>query len=406
MLRTATQSAQDTLDEILAERIMVLDGSMGALIYSREPTEEDYRGVAFARHPSSLKNCTEVLNLTQPKLIEEIHRAYLDAGADIIETNTFNGNALSLEEFGLEHHVADLNRAAVEIARRAADEFTRRDPGKPRFVAASIGPTKKQLSMGIHVDDPGRRDVTFDQMVLNYKDQIRALIDAGADILLPETSFDTLVMKACLFAMEEVFDEIGHRVPVMVSGTIFDNGATLSAQPPEAFYLSVSHFDALSVGLNCAVGVDQMRPALGEPGADQHRADQLLPQRRHARRLRRLPGGQAAHRRGARRVRPPRLAEPRRRLLRDHAGMDQRHRRGRPRRAPAARPRVRPALGLLRHPTADRPPRVELPDGRRADQHHRLAQVRPSHQGIQFRRGRRRRPRPGRGRRQHDRRQR
>ena len=261
MLRLATDTTQELLDEILDERIMVLDGSMGALIYSKEPDEDDYRGSRFARHPKNLKNCTEVLVLTQPAMIEEIHRAYLEAGADIVETDTFNGSALNLREFGLEQHVEEINRRAVEIARRAADDYTRRTPGQPRFVAASIGPTNKQLSMGIG-DDPGRREVSFDQMVANYKTQIRALVDAGADILVPETSFDTLVMKACLFAIEQVFDEVGHRVPVMISGTIFENGRTLSAQPPESFYLSVAHFDSLSVGLNCAVGVDQMRPAI------------------------------------------------------------------------------------------------------------------------------------------------
>jgi 5-methyltetrahydrofolate--homocysteine methyltransferase len=250
------------LEQLLSQRILVLDGAMGSMIYAHQPTEGDYRGDRFAGHPFALKNCTEILVLTQPRMIEDIHRAYLEAGADIIETDTFNSNALSLAEFGLEGHVDELNKAAAELARRAADDYTRRGPGKPRFVAGSIGPTKKQLSMGIHVDDPGRRDVTFDQMVANYKEQIRALIEGGVDILLPETSFDTLVMKACLYAIDEVFEELGTRLPVMISGTIFDNGRTLSAQSVEAFYYSVSHFDALSVGLNCAVGVDQMRPAL------------------------------------------------------------------------------------------------------------------------------------------------
>jgi 5-methyltetrahydrofolate--homocysteine methyltransferase len=235
---------------------------MGALIYSYGLSESDVRGERFERHPFDLKNCTEVLVLTQPGLIEDIHRAYLDAGADIIETDTFNGTAVSLEEFGLQDHVHELNRTAAELARRVADEFTRKDPDKPRFVAGSIGPTKKQLSMGIHVEDPGRRDVTFDEMVAYYKTQVRALVEGGVDLLLPETSFDTLVMKACLFAIDEFFVETGHRLPVMISGTIFDNHRTLSAQPVEAFYYSVSHFPALSVGLNCAVGVEQMRDSL------------------------------------------------------------------------------------------------------------------------------------------------
>ena len=250
------------LEEILDERIVIIDGAMGSMIYAYKPTEETYRGARFARHSHDLKNCTEILALTQPAMIEEIHAKYLEAGADIIETDSFNSSRLSLEEFGLDAHVVELNQAAVAIARRAADAMTRRTPGKPRFVAGSIGPTKKQLSMGIHVEDPGRRDVTFDQMVENYAEQVRALVEAGVDLLLPETSFDTLVMKACLFAIDRYFAESGNRVPVMISGTIFDNGRTLSAQSPESFYYSVAHFDALSVGLNCAVGVDKMRPAL------------------------------------------------------------------------------------------------------------------------------------------------
>jgi 5-methyltetrahydrofolate--homocysteine methyltransferase len=262
MPNAAAGSTRALLEEILAERIMVLDGAMGSMIYAQHPTEEDYRGARFANHPVHLRNCTEVLVLTQPRMIEEFHAAYLEAGADIIETDSFNSNALSMAEFGLEEHVAELNRTAAAIARRAADRMTRRTPGKPRFVAGSIGPTKKQLSMGIHVDDPGRRDVTFDEMVANYTAQIRALVEGGVDILLPETSFDTLVLKACLFAIEQFFDQTGTRLPVMISGTIFDNGRTLSAQSVEAFYYSVAHADALSVGLNCAVGIDLMREPL------------------------------------------------------------------------------------------------------------------------------------------------
>ena len=277
---------------------------------------------------------------TQPKIIEDIHRAYLEAGADIIETDTFNGTAVSLEEFGLEEHVFELNKTAAELARRVADEFTRKNPDKPRFVAGSIGPTKKQLSMGIHVDDPGRRDVTFDEMVASYLEQIRALVAGGVDILLPETSFDTLVMKACLFAIDAFFEETGTRLPVMISGTIFDNGRTLSAQPVEAFYYSVSHFDALSRRAQLR---RRRRPDARldrEPVGDLPHAGQLLSQRRHARRLRRLPGRQGPHGGCPGRVRPERLAQHRRRLLRHDAGMDRGHRRGRRGRAAAADPRA------------------------------------------------------------------
>jgi 5-methyltetrahydrofolate--homocysteine methyltransferase len=259
MATNGNKSTREQLEEILSKRIMLLDGSMGALIYSHELDEEQFRGKPFARHSHNLKNCTEVLVVTQPELIDGIHRAYLEAGADIIETDTFNGSPVSMSEFGLEEHVFDLNKAAGELARRAADDFTRRNPDKPRFVAGSIGPTNKQLSMGIHVEDPGRRDCTFDQMVENYTVQIKGLVAGGVDILLAETAFDTLVMKACLFALDAFFEKTGIGLPVMISGTIFADGRTLSAQPIESFYYSVSHIDALSVGMNCAVGVDLMR---------------------------------------------------------------------------------------------------------------------------------------------------
>jgi 5-methyltetrahydrofolate--homocysteine methyltransferase len=262
MLMSAQTGTREVLEELLAQRILLLDGSMGALILSRELKEEDYRGGRFRNHPASLKNCTEALVLSQPRIIEDIHRAYLEAGADIIETCTFTANRVSLEEFALEEHVAEINKRAAELARRAADDFSRRHSERPRFVAGSIGPTKKQLSLGIHVDDPGRRDVTFDQMVENYYEQIAALVAGGVDILVPETVFDTLVLKACLFAIERYFDEHDVRLPVMISGTIFDNGRTLSTQTVEAFYASVAHFDMLAVGLNCAVGVELMRPQI------------------------------------------------------------------------------------------------------------------------------------------------
>ncbi|MFM8930754.1 MAG: methionine synthase, partial [Gemmataceae bacterium] len=249
-----------SLAESMEKRILLLDGAMGSMIYTYEPTEEDYRGQRFANHPVPLKNCTEALLFSKPDMIRDIHKAYLEAGADIIETDSFNSNRLSMGEFHLDHLVVEMNRRAAEIARDAADEYTRKNPGKPRFVAGSIGPTKKTLSLGTDVEDPGRRSVTFDEMVDNYEEQVAALVDGGVDILLPETTFDTLVLKACLYAIQRYFDKGGKRVPVMVSGTIFDNGRTLSAQPVESFALSVEHFPALSIGLNCAVGVEQMRP--------------------------------------------------------------------------------------------------------------------------------------------------
>ena len=200
--------------------------------------------------------------LTQPRLIEEIHRAYLEAGADIIETDTFNGTAMSLEEFGLQEHVHELNRTAAELAQARRRRVHPQESGPAPVRRRQHRADQEAALDGDHVDDPGRRDVTFDEMVANYKTQIQALVEGGVDLLLPETSFDTLVLKACLFAIDEFFEETGTRLPVMISGTIFDNHRTLSAQPVEAFYYSVSHFDALSVGLNCAVGVEQMRDSL------------------------------------------------------------------------------------------------------------------------------------------------
>jgi 5-methyltetrahydrofolate--homocysteine methyltransferase len=254
-------STRARLEELLSQRILLLDGSMGALIYSRQPSEEDYRGSRFRHHPVPLKNCADILVLSQPRFVEGIHQAYLEAGADIVETCTFTANPLSLAEFQLQEHAFEINKSAAEIARRAADVWTRRNPSKPRFVGGSIGPSNKTLTMATG-DDPSRREVSFDQMVANYIEQIRGLVAGGVDLLLAETSFDTLVLRACLFALEAFFEETGTRLPVIVSGTIFENGRTLSAQTVEAFYASVEHFDALTIGFNCAVGVDHMRPAL------------------------------------------------------------------------------------------------------------------------------------------------
>ncbi len=262
MLRPTHVPTRGLLEELLSQRILVLDGSMGALIYSREPSEEDYQGERFRNHPRALKNCTEALVLTQPRLIEDIHRAYLEAGADVVETCTFNGNRLSLEEFGLGEHVFELNREATELARRAADDFTRRNPDKPRFVAGSIGPTTKTLYIEPSRPDQGSRSLSFDDFVASYYAQIEALVAGGVDLLAVETGNDVLVLKAALFAIDRYRTERGIDVPTIVSGTIYDNGRTLFAQTPEAFCVSVEHFDALSVGFNCGVGVDLIRPAV------------------------------------------------------------------------------------------------------------------------------------------------
>jgi 5-methyltetrahydrofolate--homocysteine methyltransferase len=251
-----TSSTQDTLRNLLEDRILLLDGAMGSLIMGQGPTEADYRGELFKHHSVDLKNANDVLCLTQPKIIETVHRQYLEAGSDIIETDTFNANVISMEEFELAEHTYAINKAAAEIAKRATEDFS--TPDKPRFVAGSIGPTKVQLSL--NPNEPGVRPTDFDDMVASYTEQIRGLIDGGADLLLPETSFDTLNMKACLFAIATYFEQHNVEIPVMVSGTIFDGGRSLTAQSIEAFYTSLSHFPMLSIGLNCALGPAQMRP--------------------------------------------------------------------------------------------------------------------------------------------------
>ncbi len=247
--------------ELLKTKILVLDGAMGTMIQRYQLTESDYRGRLFADHPSDLKGNNDLLSLTRPDIILEIHRQYLEAGADIIETNTFNGTRISQSDYGLEHKVHDMNVAAASIARKAADEFTRLDPGKPRYVAGAIGPTNKTASMSPDVNDPGYRAVTYDDLVENYYEQAHALMEGGADILLVETIFDTLNAKAALFAIKRLQDERNEKIPVMVSGTITDaSGRTLSGQTVEAFLNSVTHLELLSVGLNCALGAKEMRP--------------------------------------------------------------------------------------------------------------------------------------------------
>lgn len=256
----ARSDAREQLEELLEERVLLLDGSMGAFIYARGPAEEDYRGARFRHHPKLLKNCTEALVLTQPKLIDEIHRAYLDAGADIIETCTFNASPLALTEFGLQEHVREINRTAAEIARRAAEDWTRQHPERPRFVAGSIGPTNKTLYIEAGHEPPDSRSLSFDDFVANYYTQIEGLIAGGVQLLAAETGNDILVLKACLVAIDRYFSEHKNRLPVIVSGTIYaPGGRTLFGQTPEAFYTSVAHFDALTVGFNCGVGVDQLR---------------------------------------------------------------------------------------------------------------------------------------------------
>lgn len=249
----------------LRERILVIDGAMGTMIHRRIKDEAGYRGERFASHTAALKNNTDVLALTQPSVLEDIHRAYLDAGVDIIETNTFNANRVNQGEYGLADYAAEMCLAAARIARRAADEAMARDGSKRRWVAGSIGPTSRTLSVSPDVNDPAKRAVTFDQMLEVYREQAQALIDGGVDVLLPETSFDTLNLKAALMAIEQCFDKLGHRLPVMASFTAIDTtGRNASGQNIAAFLNSVSHMKLATVGINCSLGADQLRAFVEE----------------------------------------------------------------------------------------------------------------------------------------------
>ena len=258
-----SDSTRKTLEAILSRRVMVMDGAMATMIQSHGLGEADFRGEQFADHPAELKGCNDLLSLTQPDIIAEIHRAYLEAGADIIETNTFNSTRIALSDYDLQDKAYDINRASAELARKAADEATASNTAKPRFVAGAMGPTNRTLSISPDVNDPGYRNVTFEELAEAYAEAARGLIDGGVDILLVETIFDTLNAKAALFAIDTVFEEMGVRVPVMVSGTITDaSGRTLSGQTTEAFYASVSHMPMLSIGLNCALGSREMHQYL------------------------------------------------------------------------------------------------------------------------------------------------
>jgi 5-methyltetrahydrofolate--homocysteine methyltransferase len=265
MDRAGVTARAAQLEALVRQRIVILDGAMGTMIQQLKLDEADFRGTQFARHPHDLKGCNDVLSLTQPACIERIHRQYLDAGADIIETNTFNSTAISLADYQLDPFVYDLNLAGARVARRAADDAMARDGSRVRFVAGAIGPTNRTASLSPDVNNPGFRAVTYDQLVAAYTDQVRGLVDGGVDMLLCETVFDTLNLKAALFAIERYFETSGRRLPVMVSVTVTDkSGRTLSGQTIEAFWNSISHAPLFSVGINCALGAKEMRPYLEE----------------------------------------------------------------------------------------------------------------------------------------------
>ena len=251
------------IQNILKQRILVLDGAMGTMIQRHILAEEDFRGERFKNHKYPLKGNNDLLSITRPDIIKDIHRQYFEAGADIAETNTFSSTTVAQADYHLEELAYELNFQSAKIAREVAEEFNKQEPSKPRFVAGAMGPTNRTLSLSPDVNNPGYRAITFDELKTAYKEQAKGLIDGGADLLLVETIFDTLNAKACLFAVQELFEEIGKELPIMVSGTITDaSGRTLSGQTTDAFLISVSHVPLLSIGLNCALGAKQLRPYL------------------------------------------------------------------------------------------------------------------------------------------------
>ena len=264
----------EALKRIAKKRILILDGAMGTAIQGYKLDEAAYRGERFKDHARDLKGNNDLLVLSQPDIIREIHRDYLEAGADMLETNTFNAQAISQADYGLEDISHEMNVAAAKLAREAADEWTAKTPDRPRFVAGAIGPTNRTASLSPDVNNPGFRNVSFDDLVVAYSEQTRGLIEGGADTILIETVFDTLNAKAAGYAVEQVFDEMGVTLPIMISGTITDlSGRNLSGQTPEAFWYSMKHLRPFSVGLNCSFGAEQLRPSVDEVA---HVADTLV----------------------------------------------------------------------------------------------------------------------------------
>lgn len=251
------------IEELLSLKILILDGAMGTMLQEYRFSEKDFRGDRFANWPIPLQGNNDLLSLTQPKAIADIHRKYFLAGADIVETNTFSSTGIAMADYQMQELVYELNYESARIAKEVANELTARDPEKPRFVAGAMGPTNKTASMSPDVNDPGYRAVSFAQLQQAYKEQAKALIDGGVDMLLVETVFDTLNAKAALFAIDELREELQTDIPVMISGTITDaSGRTLSGQTAEAFMISVSHIPLLSIGFNCALGAKQLTPHL------------------------------------------------------------------------------------------------------------------------------------------------
>lgn len=259
------QHKKALFEEVAKSRILVLDGAMGTMIQAHKLEEADYRGEQFSNWPSDLQGNNDLLSITQPEIIKNIHLAYLKSGADILETNTFNANAISMSDYDMQDYVQAINLAAAKLAREAADEISLMTPNKPRFVAGVLGPTSRTGSISPDVNDPAKRNVTFDELVINYKEATHALIKGHVDFIMLETIFDTLNAKAAAYAVDEVFEEVGFTLPVMISGTITDaSGRTLSGQTTEAFYNSLRHVKPISFGLNCALGPDLLRQYVAE----------------------------------------------------------------------------------------------------------------------------------------------
>ncbi|HMG14863.1 MAG TPA: homocysteine S-methyltransferase family protein, partial [Saprospiraceae bacterium] len=250
----------NSLEDIIKERILVLDGAMGTMIQRYKLSEADFRGERLKDHPKDLQGNNDLLSITKPDVIAEIHRAYLDAGSDIIETNTFSSTIIAQADYGLEHLAYELNYESAKIARKEADAYTLKEPNKPRFVAGAFGPTNRTASLSPDVNNPGFRAISFDQLVTAYYEQAKGLAEGGVDIFLVETIFDVLNCKAAMFAIDQYFTDSGKKLPIMISGTITDaSGRTLSGQTVEAFWISISHMNVFSVGLNCALGAKEMR---------------------------------------------------------------------------------------------------------------------------------------------------
>ena len=259
--REPTNSAFQELESLLAERIVFMDGGMGTMLQRYKLEEEDFRGERFKDHPGMLKGNNDLLSITQPDIIRDVHRAYLEAGSDIIETNTFSATQIAMADYGMEAIVDELNETSARLAKEAANLVMDANPDRKCFVAGALGPTNKTASLSPDVNDPGFRAVTFDELVSNYHQQAAALVRGGVDILQPETTFDTLNLKAAVFALETLFDELGYRLPVIISITITDaSGRTLSGQTAEACWYSVAHARPLAMGINCALGGNAMLP--------------------------------------------------------------------------------------------------------------------------------------------------